>query len=289
MPYRAEISRASPTAILILIDQSTSMGHRLEAGPTKAAFLADVLNKTIYTVITNCSKADGVRDYFHLGVIAYSGEGARNGFQGVLAENVLHPISRLADHPIRIEQRIRRVAGPDDRIVDQQVKFPIWFEPRSRGRTSMCAGLRLAVEVLQEWSRAHPSSYPPTLLHVTDGHPTDGDPEPLATQIRAVVTEDGPTLVFNLHLDDRSQRPLLFPHSESAVGDKYGKRLFRMSSPLPAHVVSAARSRGHSIQSGARGFIFNAGAEAIVEFFDIGTRPVQAAPELGGAEHALSR
>src|SRR6185312_4970043 len=66
LSYQAEISRASPTAILIVMDQSTSMNHRLNSGQSKAAFLADVLNKTLYTIITNCSKSDGVRDYFHV-------------------------------------------------------------------------------------------------------------------------------------------------------------------------------------------------------------------------------
>src|SRR5262249_21964559 len=60
MSYQAKISRASPTAILMVVDQSTSMAQRLNGGQSKAAFLADVLNKTLYTLITNCSKADGV-------------------------------------------------------------------------------------------------------------------------------------------------------------------------------------------------------------------------------------
>jgi len=80
-----EISRTNPACILILIDQSTSMAIRLKNGRSKADFLADVVNKTIYTLITSSSKADGVRDYFYLGVIAYSSSGARNGFSGPLA------------------------------------------------------------------------------------------------------------------------------------------------------------------------------------------------------------
>jgi hypothetical protein len=70
MNYRAEINRTSPTAILMVMDQSTSMNQKLQGGQSKAAFLSDVLNKTLYTIITNCSKADGVRDYFHVGVVA---------------------------------------------------------------------------------------------------------------------------------------------------------------------------------------------------------------------------
>src|SRR5262249_61312568 len=79
MTYQAEISRASPTAVVMVIDQSTSMSHRLRSGQSKAAFLADVLNKTLYTLIASCSKADGVRDYFHVGVVAYGGNGAGDG------------------------------------------------------------------------------------------------------------------------------------------------------------------------------------------------------------------
>jgi len=151
MSYSAEISRSRPTAILMVVDQSTSMSHRLASGQTKSTFLADVLNKTLYTLITNCSKADGVRDYFDIGVVAYSGGGARNGFEGALGQRSLHAVSRLAEMPLRIETRIKKVRGEEDEVLEQQVKFPIWFDPKSRGKTSMCAGLSMALDVLTDW------------------------------------------------------------------------------------------------------------------------------------------
>jgi hypothetical protein len=46
LSYRAEISRASPTAIVMAMDQSASINHRLKSGQSKAAFPADVLNKS---------------------------------------------------------------------------------------------------------------------------------------------------------------------------------------------------------------------------------------------------
>src|SRR5215470_912890 len=101
MSYQAEISRASPTAILMVMDQSSSMNHRLKSGQSKAGFLADVLNKTLYTLITSCSKADGVRDYFYVGVVAYGGEEARSGLHAGLKGNALHAVSSLADAPLR--------------------------------------------------------------------------------------------------------------------------------------------------------------------------------------------
>jgi hypothetical protein len=69
------------------------------------------------------TKADGVRDYFRVGVVAYSGLDARNGFQGILSNGLLHPISEIADTPLRIETRFRKTAGPDDVVLDEAVKF----------------------------------------------------------------------------------------------------------------------------------------------------------------------
>ena len=273
MNFRAEISRACPTAILFVIDQSTSMRDRLQSEKSKSEFLADVLNKTLYTLITTCSKADGIRDYFHVGVIAYSGLDARNGFQGGLADAEMHTISRIADAPLRIETRMKKVAGPNDNIVEEPTKFPIWFEPQSRGKTSMCAGLRAAYGLMRSWCSQHQASFPPTILHVTDGHPTDGNPEPAADEIKSLATEDGPCLLFNLHVDVGGAPPRVFPNDERVLHDRFGKTLFRMSSELPLHAVQIAKKKGRDIKSGARGFIFNAGIEEITDFFDIGTRP----------------
>jgi hypothetical protein len=273
MSYQAEISRASPTAIVMVMDQSTSMNHRLKSGQSKAAFLADVLNKTLYTIITSCSKADGVRDYFYVGVVAYGGEDARNGFQGALQGEALHAVSRLAEAPLRVETRTKKFAGPDGDVMEQSVRFPIWFEPRSQGKTSMCAGLNAAIEILKQWCDAHPSAFPPTVLHVTDGHPSDGNPEPIADRLKSLATDDGGCLLFNLHVDEGEGKPLIFPNDERALKDRFGKALFRMSSLLPPHALEAAARKGYEVRPGARGFVFNAGIEAIADFFDIGTRP----------------
>src|SRR5215469_15052086 len=100
MPYNAEISRDNPTAFLFVIDQSGSMDEKPEGGRSKAEFVADVLNRTLYTLTTNCSKADGVRRYFDVGVLAYGGSDVATGFGGALSAGVIHPITAIADTPI---------------------------------------------------------------------------------------------------------------------------------------------------------------------------------------------
>ena len=275
MAYTAEINREHPTCIVFVIDQSTSMSYLLETGRSKAAFVADVLNKTLYTLITLCTKADGIRDYFHLGVVAYSGTEARNGFQGSLGSKVLNPISMVANNPVRVEDRIRKVKTEGGEIIEQHTKFPIWFDPRAQGKTSMCAGLALGARIVRDWSLLHSQGFPPTVIHVTDGHPTDGDPEIVADSIKAVLTEDGSCLLFNLHVDIGSGRPLLFPESAAVLPDRYAATLFCMSSKLPPHALAAAASKGYPVTEGSRGFVFNASPEAIVDFFEVGTRPMR--------------
>jgi hypothetical protein len=277
MSYSAAISRESPTCLLVLIDQSTSMRERMSGAVSKAQFLCDVINRTLYTLIITCTRHDGIRDYFHAGVIAYSGRTrdrgiAGNALKGALGNSVLHPLSRLAQSPLRVEVRQRAIVADSDEVVHQAVRFPVWVEPHSQGWTGMCAGLGMAHQTLTEWVRAHPTSYPPTVLHITDGHPTDGDPEPVANLLRKVMTEDGSGLLFNLHVDQGLGLSYAFPHDSGGLPNKYAVKLFHMSSELPVPIVTYARHRGLPLREGARGFVYNADVSHIVEFFDLGTR-----------------
>src|SRR6266404_6147009 len=105
MPYTAEISRDHPTCLLFVIDQSGSMDEKTEGGMSKAQFVSDVLNKTLYTLVTNCSKADGVRNYFDVAIIAYGGSDVRTGFGDALSIAVIHSINAISEKPLRIEER----------------------------------------------------------------------------------------------------------------------------------------------------------------------------------------
>src|SRR5207253_2148547 len=108
-----------------------------------ANFVADVINKTLFTLITSCTKADGIRDYFFVSAIGYSGSDARSLWKEAKGYDLLLPLSYLAKHPLRIEERTKLVTRDDGETVSQRAKFPVWIEPKNRGRTSMCAGLRI--------------------------------------------------------------------------------------------------------------------------------------------------
>lgn len=273
MSYVAEISRSNPTAFLFLIDQSGSMCEPVgDTEYTKAEFLCDSLNRVVMNLIARSSKSEGVRDYFHVGAIGYGGQGVGNALSGPFAGQIFHPISAFERSPIAVESRQRKVGDGAGGFVTQTVKFPVWFKPHSDGGTPMRKAIRSAAEALVDWCDQHPNSFPPTVLHITDGEPTDGDPEPMADHLRQLGTDDGELLFFNLHVDGRSGLSLKFPAQEDSIKDPYAKVLFRMSSELPPSIAMAAQERGYPVSAGSRGFFFNVEPVEMVEFFDIGTR-----------------
>jgi hypothetical protein len=273
LPYTAPISRANPTALVFLLDQSSSMLEPFGAQPekSKATGVADALNRLLQNLVLKCAKADGIRDFFHVGMIGYGGR-VTSAFSGGLAGKNLVPISELASNPLRVEVRTRRVDDGAGGILEQPFKFPVWFEARPTGRTPMCEALRKAKEYLQEFLAGHSNCYPPIVINITDGQPSDGDPRDAAKELRALASVDGNVLLFNAHLSDKQARAIEFPDDGPDLPDEYARLLFRMSSELPPKLVEAANTGGFKVGPNARGFVFNADLVAVIRFLDIGTR-----------------
>ncbi|HEX5271968.1 MAG TPA: hypothetical protein VFW33_15825 [Gemmataceae bacterium] len=276
MPYSAAISQSNPTAFVFLLDQSDSMRQAFGAQPekSKADGVADALNRLLQNLVLKCAKADGVRDYFHIGMVSYGGP-VESAFRGPLAGGTLVPVGRIANNPLRVEVRTRKVSDGAGGVTDQQLKFPVWFESRPGGRTPMCGALRLARDYLREFLRTYPGCYPPIVVNITDGQPTDGEPDEPATEIRALASKDGNVLLFNAHVSDKPDRPIEYPTDESRLPDKYARKLFQMSSPLPPRLAQVAKDQGFPVGPLSRGFVFNADLVAVVRFLDIGTKVSQ--------------
>lgn len=272
--YAAEISRSNPTAYLFLVDQSASMNDSMLTGKTKAEFVSDVLNRTLRDLVVRCTREDGVRDYFHVGIITYSNKEVANGLGGGLGSDWMHPISVIADNTLRVEDRVKQVDDGVGGLVSQTVKFPVWVDPRGYGGTPMQQAIAQAAHVIADWSDTHPSSFPATVLHITDGESTDGNPEHNAAVLRSLTTNDGETLLYNVHVSGRNVDPIRFPADESQLTDEYSRVLFRMSSTFPQHVRDYARDAyGINLSPQSRAMVLNAAAEDLVKFVDIGSRP----------------
>lgn len=78
---------------MFLIDQSGSMDDKTSYGKTLSEMVADSINKLLNELVIKCSKSEGVRDYFDVGVITYGHNQCGNGLQGNLSTTIFNPIS----------------------------------------------------------------------------------------------------------------------------------------------------------------------------------------------------
>ncbi len=275
MSYEAEISRTNPSLVLFLIDQSKSMSHKLPGGErSKAQEASDAVNRQIGEFVLRCTKSDGIRDYFHIGIIGYGYVTGKAG--SILKGGTVHPISSLASSTLRVEKRQIKVADGSGGTTDAEYDFGVWFDPVANGDTPMCKALSIARDTIKDWTEQHSSSYPPIVINITDGQATDGDPVKLTAEIFNMKTADGVPLVWNCHLSSNPAVPISFPAFESELpDDKYARSLFTMSSELPSQYVGYAREMQIDIKDSARAYVFNAQLEQLVQFIDIGTRGPQ--------------
>jgi hypothetical protein len=274
MAYTAEISRKNPSCFLFLIDRSGSMADPFgeDSKRRKSDQVADVLNRLLQNLIIKCAKQEGVRDYYHIGVIGY-GNQVGPAFAGALAGKDLVPISEVANTPARIETRTKKGDDGAGGLTDQTVKFPIWFDPIAHGGTPMCQALTQAQSIMQGWVDQHPHGFPPVIINISDGEPTDGDPTAPAEALMQVATSDGNVLLFNIHISSHSASAVLFPDSEESLPDDHAKLLFNISSRLPDFLRTFVQQEGISVSDNTRGFAFQADLVTLIKFLDIGTRP----------------
>lgn len=272
--YKQQISRATPGCILFLVDQSNSMIDGIAGSSRpKAESLATAINRFIRDLTTECLKGDAKPwHYFDVSVIGYhTDEEGRAlvgpAFQGRLAGRDLVSVVDLFDYPLR--EVIKEVDDGDGGLVRK--RSYVWYDAVTRGGTPMTRALQHAHRVVAEWIGRHPGSFPPVLIHFTDGEPTDGDPEPAAEALRHLATDDGNVLLFNCHLSDRDVPGVLFPSSADELPDEYSQMLFRMSSLLPEQCLALARAKGFAVKPGARGMVLNADATALIQLIHIGT------------------
>jgi uncharacterized protein YegL len=275
MVYSTDISRENPTCLLFLIDHSGSMNDGWGRNPDKkkSEEVAMTLNRCIQNLVLKCAKDDGIRDYFHVGVIGYNNEHIGSALKNFDPERDLIPISELADNPLKIDSISTKVIDQDGNMIEEVVKVPIWVVPIAHGGTPMCACLQLAESIVAGWVTKHSTSFPPIVINITDGESTDGNPILPAQRIQKIKTTDGAALLFNIHVSSTISDPIMYPRDPDALPDDYARQLYAMSSHLPPTMYQFARSLGYTITDKTRGYGFNADISSFSDFLDIGTRP----------------
>lgn len=283
--YSQAWSAARPGCLILLLDQSGSMSdpfgyQQAGSGRRKCDMVATVLNGFLNElIVTNTiAQKDGtimVRPRADVAVLGYEGSFVGPILGGELKGRAFVTLPELQMNPLTIERRVKREIDEVGMEVEIPVQFPIWVQPMAGGGTPMCGALREANALALQWSMAHPDSYPPVIINVSDGMGNDGDVVAEARLLLNINTHDGQALLFNVHITDINSAPVAYPASESELPrDRYAKKLFTISSPIPDTSRQLLESLlGRPVFPGARGLIFNGDAASVRQMFVFASVP----------------
>ena len=278
MPYEQRIDRSNPALFIFLLDQSLSMEMPFAGGSNrKADELALAMNKLLRELCIRAAGESGVKDWFHFAIIGYSTDHEGNPVIGPaqigpLAGRETMTISEVDANPARIVT-VNEVSVDEEtsELVNTPTDMPIWVDPVMQNGTPICGAIVRACEVIDSWIPSHQKSFPPIVINITDGEPTDGDPLPYADVLKQRGTEDGNVLFFNCCLSEVPATPFIFRGNSELMPSDFARTLFQMSSLLPEQLAAVAKKEGIDVEPNARAMAFNADMVVLIKFLKMGT------------------
>ena len=277
MPYNQELSRANPGYLVILIDQSFSMYYPFGKAQTKAKECAMAVNRVLREIVLACTDGEDIKNSCDISVLGYGKirDRAVNCFSGALAKEPIVSIQDLTEHCLRVENIKRKVSDGAGGLVEIDDQFPIWIEPAAVGETPMTEAFEKAAELVKGWVEAHPASFPPIVINITDGEANNlASAKEAAGALAQIQTEDGSALLINAHISGGMEKEIVLPVSleDLAINDSYAKFLFEISSELPPVMLERAAAAGWDPKPFARGFVYNAKLETLIQLLEVGTK-----------------
>jgi hypothetical protein len=257
--------------VVFLIDESEALGDCIAGGTkTKAESIATALNSLLNQIAT-------VPD-LEVAIAGYRGDGrgADVGCRwgGPLARRRFVSTSELADAPLAVETRVRRVPAMLSGGHEESVQFPIWYVPQLGNCVypvlgyGYCRHLVVAQSPKLDapqmaWSR------PPLVISFV-GDLFSQQVEIAVERVQSLVTPGGSPLVFHVHLGGPGAcRPVLYPSNDVHLPPGPPCDLFRWSSLLPDYMVAALRAANILVSAGGRGMIYNASVTDLIRMLSL--------------------
>ena len=270
------IGTANPGCIVILVDQSDSMGAHFQNG-TKAARASLAVNQIIHELVLASRSGKKIRDRCHICVIGY--QGVFNGPPIIepVVDGMISEVNGLAETK-RIKEFMIDNTG---RHIEVELEMPIWLTPQAKGWTPMHSAFESAAKVVKQWIVTWPKGFPPVVINITDGAPNFPEKtQKCAEQLMALHTTDGNVLLFNVHISSDNHSEIILPHSRDQVaGDRTAELLFDISSLLPETFFEAAKNDyGLAPQVGARCLVYHAAETLMVKLLEFGSLGVIGPP-----------
>ncbi|MFR9669231.1 MAG: VWA domain-containing protein [Rikenellaceae bacterium] len=239
---RKSITRNHRSLFVLMIDQSGSMaefvGFRGERC-SKATVVSHICNSSIQELILRARRDEGVRDYYDVLVLGYSGEGVVEVL-GLVDGSPYISVRDLEALSLdcREVSSVVNVADGSSSLHSRRIKR--WVMPKSSGSTPMHESLTRVYELVKEWIESSPDAYPPIVFNITDGITSDCDLCDLSyisDEIKSLRTTQGEVLLMNIHISQSSQEAdrVVFPTQDDMKMNRcqYYKALYDTASYMP--------------------------------------------------------
>lgn len=224
MNYMTMATQRTPALIIYLLDVSMSMSRRL-GKKQSIEVVMDALTAALRQMVFRSTKGGRLSPRYRIAMYAYS------------------------DHVYDLLDGARSV----DQVA--QLGVPELSPQRS---TDTAKAFLQAEKLLQQELPNLQDCPAPLVCHMTDGEYTDSDPEPIVRRIMQMSVPDGNVLVENIFISDQiltqkiedpKEWPGIMP--DTALKDKYAKKLRSISSPIPDSYRSMMVEFGYRLGEGA--------------------------------------
>jgi hypothetical protein len=254
--------------VIFLIDESEPLRECIAGGTkSKAESIATALNSLLSQLAAGTD--------LEVAVAGYCGDGESGAdvgcrWGGPLAGRRFVATAALADTPLVVEQRVRRIAVAVPGGQEETVPFPIWYVPRIGGSILPVLGYAYCRRLVVSGTTPETvwNNRPLVISFLGDLVP---QPMEMAVeQVLGLSLPGGPPLLFHIHLGGAvAGRSVLYPSSDVHLPPGPAGDLFRWSSALPDDMIAALRSAQIPAGAGARAMIYNATVADLIRMLSL--------------------
>lgn len=278
--YSKTITRHNRAAIVIAIDQSSSMSGRMATNDwklSKAEAVSMAAGKLIDELLLRSRRDNGYRHYYDIALVGYS----EDSVYSLLGEELeFFPITTLALRRVPRSLYTLSYLTLNKGVVPLCEEVSMWVEPRAQGSTPMCKMISRVTRLVEEWcaKEENRDSFPPIVFNITDGEASDSDYDRLrsaAARLRNTGTIDGNTLFVNVHISsDLRHAPMAFPTPLEIPHEiRYARLLMEMSSVMPAQFNPYIQScRMRVAEPPYLAMSYNSSLPELIALLNIGSR-----------------
>lgn len=275
MSYSSSITPASPTLIVIAIDQSGSMLEAFEhisMIESKSEIASMIASTLIDELVARARHADKSQNYFDIVVLGYSGIDV----YPLLGDNLYPiPITLLEGREQRLIERVFEYITPDNHLQLVRESYHEWIKPKAAGPTPMLEMLDRVTDIVRTWcsNKRNKDSYPPIIFNITDGldemeftslhkHKCDA--------IKNLGTTDGKAMIVNVCVDScPMEERLNFPGQSSVPTSHPAALLAQMSSTMPERFSALTKRYNRTATEPTLSLCYNAVALEVVTYLDM--------------------